>query len=93
MPFPPVFLAYAGLNQPVMDQSPQDPVQRLFGDPQNTQQIIDRCARCAIDKMDRTVMRTTIAQPAQNAIRVIGKSAISKKHRFNALPQLFVGQI
>jgi hypothetical protein len=93
MPFPPIFLANAGLNQPVINQGPQHPVQRLFRDPQNTQQVIDRRTRGTINKMDRTVMGTTVAHPAQNAIRVIGKAAIGKKHRLNALSQLFVSQI
>lgn len=90
--FPFVRFANATFDKPVFYQCAQDPVERLFGDTKDVEQIVDRRARRAADEVDRPVMRATIGHVRQNAIRVGGEAPIRKKHCLDPLPQLFVGE-
>jgi hypothetical protein len=81
-----VLLADPALYQTVIDQSTQHTIKGLFCNTKNRQEIIDSRAVASIDKVDRTVMRPSVAFFFEDAIRVCRETAVGKIHCLDPLP-------
>ena len=57
------------LDQPVLDQLAQHPVQALLGDAEDLQELVDRQPRAAVDEVDRPVVRPAVAALARGCGR------------------------
>ena len=92
MPLALVDPANTAFNQTIFDQGSEHPVEGLLGDAQNAEQIIHGCSRRTVDEMNRAVMRAPISHVFKDAIRVSRKPPVREEHRFDSLPELFIGQ-
>jgi hypothetical protein len=92
VPLPPIYAADPALDQPVLDQLPQHPVQRLLGDLQDVEKPGYRDPRPPPDEMDRAVMRPSQSALGEDRIGIAREVAIGKEQQLDPLAQLFIGQ-
>ena len=79
LPAPAIESPGSDLNEILVDEFSQHPVEALFCDPQNLQKLGDRQTRSSSDKIEHPMMSAPKAVGLEQAIGVCDKIAIGEK--------------
>lgn len=82
-PLAPVGGARAALDEVLLDELLQDPVEALLGDPQNVQEFRDGQARVAAHEVQNPVMGPAEAVLVQDPVRIADEVAIGEEEQFD----------
>lgn len=85
LPAPAIESPGSDLNEILVDELSQHPVEALFCDPQNLQKLRNRQTRSSSDKIEHPVMSAPKSIGLEQAIGVCDKIAIGEKKQFDQL--------
>ena len=82
-PLAPVGRAGPALDEALVDQFLEHPVEALLGDPQDVQEFGDRQARLAVDEMQHPVMGAPETEVGQDAVGIADEVAIGEEEQLD----------